>query len=235
MSQFQQHLNTVILPLLSSNFYPVDSGTLLLLYKDFLYTSKRVDTLKKALFYGKEFAIPVPDPVTNLKYSIREWLDHLEVFQEEHSHETLTLIQQALDSAASHSKDLKTSSTIPDLSPSDDKYQGLLLFKEAVNDVVKQRFLHAILGVIDEGFELLFNTDKTNLLEELGDLSFFFITLLEYSRQLTDSSLSLEEWIAKILTANRFKLKTRYGSSFDSSKAINRDKEAERKAIENSI
>lgn len=235
MSQFQHHLNTVILPLLSSNFYPVDSGTLLLLYKDFLYTSKRVDSLKKALFYGKEFTVPVPDPVTHLKSSIKEWLNHLEVFQEEHPQETLTLIQQALDSAASYSNDLKTFNSTPELSTSNDKYQGLLLFQEALNNVVKQRFLHAVLGVIDEGFELLFNTDNTNLLEELGDLSFFFITLLEYSRQLTDSSLSLEEWIAKILTANRFKLKTRYGSSFDASKAINRDKEAERKAIENSI
>lgn len=235
MSQFQQHLNSVILPLLSSNFYPVDSGTLLLLYKDFLYTSKKVDSLKKALFYGKEFTVSVPDPVISLKSSIREWLNLLEVFQEEHPQEDLTLIQQALNSAALHSNDLKPSNSILELSPSKDIYQGLLLFQEAVNDVTKQKFLHAILGVIDEGFELLFNTDKTNLLEELGDLSFFFITLLEYSRQLTDSSLSLEEWIAKILTANRFKLKTRYGSSFDSSKAINRDKEAERKAIENSI
>lgn len=235
MSQFQQHLNTVILPLLSSNFYPVDSGTLLLLYKDFLYTSKRVDSLKKALFYGKELTVPVVDPVTSLKSSIREWLNHLEVFQEEHPQETLTLIQQALHSAASHSEDLKASNTIPELSPSKDKYHGLLLFQEAIDDVVKQRFLHAVLGVVDEGFELLFNTDKTNLIEELGDLSFFFITLLEYSRQLTNSSLSLEEWIAKILIANRSKLKTRYGSSFDASKAINRNKEAEREAIENSI
>lgn len=186
---FQQHLESVILPLLSSQYHSVDSSTVLKFYKDFLYVSKRVESLKKALFYGKELEDSSCEPE----------LPCLEVFEE---------------------------------LPYKEKYKGLMLFSESVNDLDKQRFLHSILGVIDEGFELLFNTGKTNLIEELGDLSFFFITLLEYSRKINNPNLSLEEWFSNILAANKAKLEARYGSSFDANKAINRDKEAEKRAIE---
>ena len=95
-----------------------------------------------------------------------------------------------------------------------------------LNSPDKFNTLHALLGLIGESVELLENLlgedDFTNTVEEVGDL-FWFMALLTETNKLDI------EVVWKALLA---KLAARYPDKFDSDKAVNRDLEAETKALE---
>lgn len=98
-----------------------------------------------------------------------------------------------------------------------------------LNNSDKFNTLHALLGLIGESVELLENLlggdDSTNTVEEVGDL-FWFMALLTETNKL-DAEV--------IWQANIAKLAARYPNKFDSEKAVNRDLEAEKKALETAL
>lgn len=94
------------------------------------------------------------------------------------------------------------------------------------------RLLHAIMGIVTEAGELtdalkkhLFygkELDRINILEELGDLMYYF------SLAVNTIGSSLEE----VMRTNHDKLAARYKSGFTVEETIQRNLEAERKALE---
>ena len=97
----------------------------------------------------------------------------------------------------------------------------------------KDPILHAVMGLADEAGELIGPMkkhifygkplDTYNMIEEAGDLAWFLNLLI----------VSLGTTWDKVLDANIAKLEKRYPNlRFDANHAINRDKEAEAKAME---
>lgn len=99
-------------------------------------------------------------------------------------------------------------------------------------DTVNSRLLHAIIGVCTEGGEALDvmkknlfygkEIDKTNLIEELGDLLWYI--------QLAADELGTT--IPEIIQANIAKLRERYPVEFSEEKALERDLDKERSVLE---
>lgn len=97
---------------------------------------------------------------------------------------------------------------------------------QSIND------LHAIIGIVTEAGELadafkryiFYNKpiDLVNIKEEAGDVLWYLALLLR------SSGLTFEE----CFEANIAKLKVRFGDKFKENAAINRDLDAERKALE---
>ena len=95
--------------------------------------------------------------------------------------------------------------------------------------------LHAAMGLASEAGEILDNVkahlfydkplDEVNLVEEAGDILWFLSLLLQ------QQGLTIEDAVA----GNRAKLAKRYGEDFDPTKALNRDKPAELKALAQAI
>lgn len=98
-----------------------------------------------------------------------------------------------------------------------------------LNNPDKFNCLHALLGLIGESVELVENLlgedDSTNTVEEVGDL-FWFMALLTETNKLDAEAV----WKANIA-----KLAARYPNKFDSEKAVNRDLEAEKVAMQNAL
>lgn len=108
------------------------------------------------------------------------------------------------------------------------------------------RTLHAVAGIVTEAGELqdalkkhLFYgrpLDRTNLIEELGDLMWYVALLCD------EISWSIDEdqgqvttganVLADVLARNIAKLKARYAGKFTETRAENRDLDAERKILE---
>lgn len=92
--------------------------------------------------------------------------------------------------------------------------------------------LHAVLGLYSEAGELLeclFDSmmtgtklDTKNMVEEAGDIR-WFLTLLEDALEVSD---------VEVMTKNLKKLKKRFPEGFSESDAVNRDKDAELKAMD---
>ena len=106
------------------------------------------------------------------------------------------------------------------------------LTKQFKGDLKLSRMMHALLGMMSELGELAdaikkhliygASLDEVNLIEELGDGDWY--------RSLFGDALSVsfeEAW-----TKNIAKLRARYPDKFTEEKALNRDLEAERKALE---
>lgn len=100
------------------------------------------------------------------------------------------------------------------------------------HDATIARLIHATLGMASEVGELadalkkhiIYGQalDEINVLEEIGDLNWYTaLGLAAVKRTMNDA-----------LERNVAKLKARFGDKFDSGKALNRDLEAERKALE---
>lgn len=106
------------------------------------------------------------------------------------------------------------------------------LGKGPEHDVMIGRLIHAVLGMASEVGELadalkkhvIYGQalDEINVLEENGDLSWYQVVGLA----------AIKRTMSEALERNVEKLKVRYGSSFDVSKALNRNLDAERKALE---
>ena len=100
------------------------------------------------------------------------------------------------------------------------------------NKPLNKRLAHAIFGLIDELGELTGPlkkeafygkpADRTNVVEEIGDLMWFLAILLD------ERGITLEE----CLRANTRKLRVRYEQGFCDRDAIKRDIRAEYKAME---
>lgn len=100
------------------------------------------------------------------------------------------------------------------------------------HDIMVARLIHATLGMASEVGELadalkkhiIYGQalDEINVFEETGDLS--WCVALGLAAIKCSMSECLEQNIAK--------LKVRFGDKFDASKALNRDLDAERKALE---
>jgi|SRR5882672_1437074 len=100
------------------------------------------------------------------------------------------------------------------------------------HDVVVARLIHAVLGMSSEVGELadalkkhiIYGKalDEVNILEENGDLSWYQAVMLH----------AIKRSISEAHERNIAKLKVRYGDKFDSHKALNRNLEEERKALE---
>ena len=94
------------------------------------------------------------------------------------------------------------------------------------------RPLHAALGLTTEASELadvikknIFYgkpIDETNMLEELGDIAFYFTMMMDYFK------FTMEQ----VLAANQAKLTARYGDKFSQEKANNRELSTERTILE---
>lgn len=97
---------------------------------------------------------------------------------------------------------------------------------------VNQRVLHGLLGLVDEVGELAkhikavkcYNQpfDRTNVIEELGDLFWFAAIMID----------ALDSSFEEVMELNIVKLKKRYGEKFDVGKFVNRDLEAEREVLD---
>lgn len=107
-------------------------------------------------------------------------------------------------------------------------YIGALSKIKSEEDI---RVLHAILGILTEGQELLDgfmrglleeNVDKVNLSEEVADVAWYKAILMDAIG---------EDW-ERSLEKNIEKLKARYGEKFSEEKAIDRDLVKEREILE---
>jgi NTP pyrophosphatase (non-canonical NTP hydrolase) len=95
------------------------------------------------------------------------------------------------------------------------------------------KMLHYAMGMNTEAAEFIDNVkktviygkefDKTNAIEELGDQLWYISRALE----------TLGSTFEEAMSINMAKLKARYGDKFTEEKAINRDLNKERKALEN--
>lgn len=96
--------------------------------------------------------------------------------------------------------------------------------------------IHALLGLIDEAYELLENIIKPNddntvqNISELGDLTWFY-TLLLKSMSALKPDMSLDEFLDYVRNANMTKLMVRYPDGFTSDSAINRNTTSEDQAV----
>lgn len=100
------------------------------------------------------------------------------------------------------------------------------------HDTMIARLIHATLGMASEVGELadalkkhiIYGQalDEINVLEEIGDLSWYEALGLA----------AVKRTMSEALERNVTKLRTRYGDKFDADKALNRDLAAERKALE---
>lgn len=100
----------------------------------------------------------------------------------------------------------------------------------SANDIIQLRLLHAVLGIGSEAGELaeaygdgiVEEMDRTNILEEFGDLDW-------YNALGTDALLNN---LSKVMQVNIQKLRTRYPDKFSQFDAVHRDLEAERQVLE---
>lgn len=100
------------------------------------------------------------------------------------------------------------------------------------HDVVVARLIHAVLGLSSEVGELadalkkhiIYGKalDEINILEENGDLDWYQAVMLHAIKRSTSEAYD----------RNIAKLRARYGDAFDPQKALNRDLDKERKALE---
>ena len=117
--------------------------------------------------------------------------------------------------------------------------------------ILQGRTLHAVAGIVTEAGELqdalkkhLFYgrpLDRTNLIEELGDLMWYVALLCdEIAKQETPWPISEDQGqvttgadvLADVLARNIAKLKARYAGKFTETRAENRDLDAERRILE---
>jgi NTP pyrophosphatase (non-canonical NTP hydrolase) len=104
--------------------------------------------------------------------------------------------------------------------------------KDRMQDTGTVRLMHAMIGMATESGEIQDQLkkhifygkplDKTNLVEELGDLMWYVGIM---ANQL---DVSLEE----VMEKNIAKLRKRYGEKFTEAAALNRNLDAERKILE---
>ena len=97
---------------------------------------------------------------------------------------------------------------------------------------VTPRIEHGVMGIVTEAGELMDAVkkskiyskplDKVNLVEELGDLSWYMAILMD------ELGVSFEE----VWDKNICKLKQRYPEKYSNGHALNRNLEAERKTLE---
>ena len=100
------------------------------------------------------------------------------------------------------------------------------------HDLVVARLIHAVLGLCSEVGELagalkkhiIYGKalDEINILEENGDLDWYQAVLLH----------AIKRTASEAYERNIAKLRARYGDAFDPAKALNRNLDAERKALE---
>lgn len=100
------------------------------------------------------------------------------------------------------------------------------------HDVVVARLIHAVLGMSSEVGELadalkkhiIYGKalDEVNIIEENGDLSWYQAVMLH----------AIKRSISEAHERNIAKLRVRYGDAFDPHKALNRNLDKERKALE---
>lgn len=106
--------------------------------------------------------------------------------------------------------------------------------------LIDSKLLHSILGIIDEAGELVkiakniiyyqSKFDIVNFEEELGDLWWFYRLALLVLAKIEEKSVT--EVFIKICDMNASKLLKRYPEGFSADKALNKDIEEERKALE---
>lgn len=104
--------------------------------------------------------------------------------------------------------------------------------KERLQDTGTIRLLHAMIGMCTESGEIqdqlkkhIFygkQIDKTNLVEEIGDLLWYVGVM--------SSELGVD--ISEAMEKNIAKLRARYGDKFTEAAALNRNLDAERKILE---
>lgn len=104
--------------------------------------------------------------------------------------------------------------------------------KERMQDTGTVRLMHAMIGMATESGEIQDQLkkhifygkplDRTNLVEELGDLMWYIGVMS------SELGVDLEE----IMEKNIAKLKKRYGEKFTEAAALTRDLDAERKILE---
>lgn len=104
--------------------------------------------------------------------------------------------------------------------------------KERMQDTGTVRLMHAMIGMATESGEIqdqlkkhIFygkSLDKTNLVEELGDLMWYVGVMCS----------ELDVGLDEVMEKNIAKLKARYGSKFTEAAALTRDLETERKILE---
>lgn len=159
-----------------------------------------------------------PDALHDDKISLKAWLDVLDSF--EYSGNQLDRIKKAV----AYGKEPVAGPGLR-LSP---KYTDRRL--DPVFLAVEEDTLHGILGIATEAAELAAiirnpapeGIDKTNLLEELGDVMWYIALIAE------DHGWSFED----IMETNMAKLKKRFPEKFTEEAAINRNVEAEREVLE---
>jgi NTP pyrophosphatase (non-canonical NTP hydrolase) len=104
--------------------------------------------------------------------------------------------------------------------------------KERMQDTGTVRLMHAMIGMCTESGEIQDQLkkaifygkplDRTNLIEELGDLMWYVGVMC------SELNVDLDE----VMEKNIAKLKKRYGEKFTEAAALNRDLDSERKILE---
>jgi NTP pyrophosphatase (non-canonical NTP hydrolase) len=104
--------------------------------------------------------------------------------------------------------------------------------KERMQDTGTVRLMHAMIGMCTESGEIQDQLkkaifygkplDRTNLVEELGDLMWYVGVMC------SELNVDLDE----VMEKNIAKLKKRYGDKFTEAAALNRDLDSERKVLE---
>lgn len=104
---------------------------------------------------------------------------------------------------------------------------------------IDAQFLHAILGIVNEAGELndickarMFydkNVAAVDVLEEMGDLWYYFTLALEACARLW--CCSVPDLFETVLRVNDAKLSTRYKEGYTRQEALNRDRKSERDAM----
>lgn len=111
---------------------------------------------------------------------------------------------------------------------------------ERLSCIAHMRLLHATMGISTEAGELLDavkkyvfygkKLDKTNLIEELGDVMWYVAVAISVLQR-TGVDVSFED----IWCTNINKLRLRYGTEFSEDRAINRELDKEREVLDGKV
>ena len=127
--------------------------------------------------------------------------------------------------------------------PLEEGIENMLRTEQSTTFAINPRIQHGILGIADEAGELVkvvkacvyyhAKLDHINLMEELGDIWWYYCLIVDELAKIADSDCN--QILFEIIAMNKAKLQARYPNKFTEDLANSRNTDVEREAMEEVI